>query len=91
MGEELHRAKWREIGGVLVGEHVEGETFRLVDFSVQREGGDASHFIRDPAQHEVFLQAFFERTGHDYARYNYLGEWHSQHKLPVVYDLRIPR
>jgi len=33
------RGRWREIGGVLVGEHVGTDTFRIVDFSVQRKGG----------------------------------------------------
>jgi integrative and conjugative element protein (TIGR02256 family) len=87
--EELRRAGRREIGGVLVGEHVDGETFRIVDISVQRSGGSLAHFVRDPAQHREFLDAFFEKTGHDYRRFNYFGEWHSHpmsRPLPSITD-----
>jgi hypothetical protein len=34
------------------------------------------HFIRDPSQHQPQLDEFFEKTGRDYTRFNYLGEWH---------------
>ena len=71
------RGRMREIGGVLVGEHIEGETFRIVDISVQLSGGTAVHFVRDPVKHKAFLDDFFRRTGHDYQRFNYIGEWHS--------------
>jgi proteasome lid subunit RPN8/RPN11 len=71
------RGRRREIGGVLVGEHVKDETFRLADLSVQRSGGTAAHFERDPAHHKTFLADFFAGTGHDYTRFNYIGEWHS--------------
>jgi integrative and conjugative element protein (TIGR02256 family) len=71
------RGRSREIGGVLVGEHVENETFRIVDISVQLSGGTAAHFVRDPVLHKAFLDDFFRRTGQDYQRFNYIGEWHS--------------
>jgi proteasome lid subunit RPN8/RPN11 len=71
------RGRIREIGGVLVGEHVTQETFSIADLSVQLSGGTAAHFVRDPVQAKAFLAAFFERTGHDYQRFNYIGEWHS--------------
>ena len=60
-----------------MGEHVEGETFRLIDISVQHSGGTVSHFTRDPSQHQAQLDAFFVRTGGNFTRFNYLGEWHS--------------
>jgi integrative and conjugative element protein (TIGR02256 family) len=81
---ELDGAGHREIGGVLVGEYLGAETFRIVDLSVQRTGGEANHFVRDPEQHRQFLSEFFERTGHDYARYNYFGEWHSHPTAPAL-------
>lgn len=81
---ELAVAKHREIGGVLVGEHLGGETFRIADLSVQRTGGTSHHFVRDPAQHQEFLRQFFERTGYDYERYNYIGEWHSHPTVPAL-------
>src|SRR5882757_1955172 len=71
------RGRLREIGGVLVGEHVTADTFRIVDMSVQRGGGTVVHFVRDAEQAKAFLAGFFGRTGHDYRRFNYIGEWHS--------------
>ena len=74
---ELRKARRREIGGLLFGEHLGGEDFRVADISVQRGGGSAVHFIRDPSQHRSQLNGFFEKTGRDYTRFNYLGAWHS--------------
>jgi proteasome lid subunit RPN8/RPN11 len=74
---ELKRGGTQEIGGVLVGEHAAEDTFRLVDFSVQHSGGSQTHFVRDVAHNKAFLDVFFVRTGHNYQRYNYIGEWHS--------------
>src|SRR5262249_15377301 len=74
---ELRKGGRLEIGGLLMGEHVAGETFRLVDFSVQHSGGSAVHFVRDPAEHQTQLDGFFARTAADFTRFNYLGEWHS--------------
>lgn len=87
---ELKRGGRQEIGGLLMGEHINGESFRLADFTVQHEGGSRSHFVRDPAQHKEQLDAFFARTGHDYGRFNYLGEWHSHpsfEPLPSATDM----
>jgi integrative and conjugative element protein (TIGR02256 family) len=74
---ELRQARRCEIGGLLLGEHLEGETFRLVEVTIQRTGGAAVHFVRDPALNQKQLDNFFSRTGADYTRFNYLGEWHS--------------
>lgn len=74
---ELKQARRCEIGGLLLGEHLEGETFRLVEVTIQRTGGSAVHFVRDPALNQKQLDDFFSRTGADYTRFNYLGEWHS--------------
>ncbi|MFZ0496124.1 MAG: Mov34/MPN/PAD-1 family protein [Methylocella sp.] len=71
------RGRSREIGGVLVGEHIAHETFRIADISFQRKGGTIAHFVRDPEHHRDFLAEFFARTGNDYQRFNYIGEWHS--------------
>jgi [CysO sulfur-carrier protein]-S-L-cysteine hydrolase len=67
----------REIGGILVGEHVAFDTFRIVDISIQLSGGSSAHFVRDPEHAKAFLADFFKRTGHDYLKFNYIGEWHS--------------
>ena len=70
---ELH-GRDREIGGVLVGEHVSEDIFRVVDLSVQISGGTGAHFVRDPELAKAFLEEFFTHTGHDYQRLNYIGE-----------------
>ena len=77
LARELRRSRRREIGGVLVGEHIGIEDFRLVDFSVQRSGGMQACFVRDPDEHRQFMDSFFSRTRDDFERFNYLGEWHS--------------
>jgi integrative and conjugative element protein (TIGR02256 family) len=74
---ELRKAGRREIGGLLMGEHVQGEVFRVVELTVQHSGGTTACFIRHPHEHQAELERFFERTGADYKRFNYLGEWHS--------------
>lgn len=84
LSQELKSARRREIGGVLVAEHLGDDQFRLADLSVQRDGGASHHFIRDPAQHRAFLADFFDRSGHDYTRYNYLGEWHSHPNVTAL-------
>jgi integrative and conjugative element protein (TIGR02256 family) len=73
----LSKAGRREIGGVLMGEQMSVGCFRIVDFSVDAQTGSAAHFVRSPEHHGSALDAFFDRTGRDYARFNYLGEWHS--------------
>ena len=73
----LRTAGRREIGGVLLGELVKPNTFKILEITIQRSGGTFSHFVRDPKLHNEAIEAFFERTGHKYERFNYLGEWHS--------------
>lgn len=60
-----------------MGEHVRDETFRVLEISVQRAGGTEACFIRNPSSHKRQVDKFFARTGNDYTRFNYLGEWHS--------------
>lgn len=79
----------KEIGGILMAEQLnEAGQFRVVDFSVDPHSGKADYFQRDPSTHGAVLEAFFERNGHDYARFNYLGEWHSHPTFPVRPSLR---
>jgi integrative and conjugative element protein (TIGR02256 family) len=81
----------REIGGVLLGQHLGDDVFLIVDLSLQITGGSKQHFVRDPALHKPFIDDFFERTGHDYATFNYLGEWHSHidvAPIPSSEDIR---
>lgn len=87
MSVSVQRAKDREIGGILMARQVVPGCFVIVDFSVDELTGERAHFVRDPAFHSAFLDQFFEKTGNDYERYNYLGEWHSHPQLPIVPSL----
>lgn len=87
----LARAKRREIGGILMAEQIEPGEFRVVDFSLDDSTGSYGHFVRSPDHHRAALDAFFARTGNDFARYNYLGEWHSHPNhapFPSTTDIR---
>jgi proteasome lid subunit RPN8/RPN11 len=81
---ELRSAGSREIGGLLFGEHIGGDAFRVVEFTVQNRGGSHGSFVRDPGEHSEQLCQFFEKTGEDHTRFNYLGEWHSHPSFPPV-------
>lgn len=74
--EALRRAGQNECGGVLMGEHVGYNHFVVREFSIERTGSFA-RFLRGVRATTFALRAFFKRTGNDYSRYNYLGEWHS--------------
>lgn len=80
----LRDARHQEIGGVLAGEHIADNVFEVVDFSVQKNGGTSVCFTRTTKTHQKFLKSFFDKTGHDYQRYNYLGEWHSHPSFPAI-------
>lgn len=73
----LRSAGDREIGGVLMGEHVGMDEFRILDMTIQRRGGTVSGFSRALGDAVSALLAFFRRTKNEYTRFNYLGEWHS--------------
>jgi [CysO sulfur-carrier protein]-S-L-cysteine hydrolase len=60
-----------------MGEQMAPNQFCVVDFSVDEASGNAVHFTRNPKHHIGALERFFDRTGADYRRFNYLGEWHS--------------
>lgn len=81
--KRLRRAGTREIGGILMGEQVAPDHFRIVDFSVDETTGTAAHFVRSPDHHAEALESFFRRTGSNFRRFNYLGEWHSHPSFPV--------
>jgi proteasome lid subunit RPN8/RPN11 len=80
---ELRVAGRREVGGVLLGELVKPGIFRVAEITLQRIGGTTSTFVRIPHLHAEAIRTFFERTGHRYKRYNYLGEWHSHPSYPT--------
>ena len=76
IADALHRAGVREVGGVMMGEHVGGEVFRVVEVTVQQPG-TAATFVRKLWGAVAMLMGFFARTAHKYTKFNYLGEWHS--------------
>lgn len=88
---ELKHAGCREIGGLLLGEHIRDDIFRVVEITAQHVGGSHVGFMRFPEQHEDRLLNFFQRTGRNYTRFNYLGEWHSHpcfEPTPSAIDLQ---
>ena len=66
-----------------MGEHVSEGAFRVKDLTVQCRGGTFASFVREVRTALVPLRRFFVETGHDYTRYNYLGEWHSHPSFPA--------
>ena len=73
----LREARDREIGGMLFAEQLEPGYFCIVDFSLDPFSGSHAKFQRDPQSHQGTLDNFFRRTGRDFGRFNYLGEWYS--------------
>lgn len=80
----LRAAGSREIGGVLMGEQIAPGHFRVVDLSIDGQTGGRAHFVRSSEAHAEALNAFFQDTGHQYERFNYLGEWHSHPRFAVT-------
>jgi [CysO sulfur-carrier protein]-S-L-cysteine hydrolase len=80
----LRQAGQREIGGLLMAEQLSPAHFRILDFSLDSFSGSHTHFRREPALHQKALSEFFERTGRDFQRFNYLGEWHSHPSFVVL-------
>lgn len=74
--DALRKAGQREVGGILMAEHIGPNLFRVSEITVHRRGGIA-YFVRRIEDALGKLNAFFHQTDHDYGRYNYLGEWHS--------------
>jgi proteasome lid subunit RPN8/RPN11 len=75
--EALKQAGSREIGGILMGEYLSPQVYRIADLTIQAQPGTLASFLRLP--HSVLrpLQTFFRKTGNQFTRFNYLGEWHS--------------
>ncbi|CAH1655220.1 MULTISPECIES: Mov34/MPN/PAD-1 family protein [Hyphomicrobiales] len=82
--KELSLSGRRETGGLLLAEQLDDEgRFRVVDVTVDPRGGESAYFERRPELHAQALEAFFEKNGNDFSRFNYLGEWHSHPRFPV--------
>lgn len=57
-------------------EHAGHNHFIVREVTVQRRGSIA-RFVREVRAALSGIRAFFDRTAHEYGKYNYLGEWHS--------------
>jgi hypothetical protein len=73
----------KEVGGILMGEHVGDETFRIRDITVQLKGGTFARFVRLVEYIVAPLRNFFSATNHDHTRFKYMGEWHSHHSFAL--------
>lgn len=82
--DALAKTGKREIGGVLMGEHVDIDIFSVKELTIQRHGGTFAAFIRFVEGIVGPLRAFFRATKHSYTRFNYLGEWHSHHSFSLT-------
>ena len=94
IARELRRCGKRETGGVLFAEHIGGDTFKIIEVTMQQSHGTCAQFIRNPGEHKQQLDSFFERTGDNCTRFNYFGEWHSHPSFPPIpsaQDLRTMR
>ena len=80
----LRRARHREIGGVLFGEHVSEADFRIVEATTQARGGNNVAFQRKVGKARRDLKSLARRHGDDPERFNYLGEWHSHPNAPAA-------
>ena len=78
----LRNAGHREIGGVLMAEHIGPNEFTVKNLTVHRRGAIAS-FMRLIEDALGQLRTFFERANHNYIRFNYIGEWHSHPSFEV--------
>jgi integrative and conjugative element protein (TIGR02256 family) len=83
MARALDRSRKREIGGVMMGEHLSGEAFIVREITIHRIGAFAS-FLRRMEEALSPLSRFFERTQRQYTRFNYIGEWHSHPSFPPL-------
>jgi integrative and conjugative element protein (TIGR02256 family) len=78
----LQAAGSNECGGVLMAEHVGPDHFVVRRLTVQG-GGRFASFVRGTRSAFRALSEYFRQSGHDYTRFNYLGEWHSHPSFSV--------
>lgn len=83
ISDALRNAGDREIGGILMAEHVGRNCFRVVEITIQNKGGTSFNFIRMLEAALSSLTRFFRRNAFNYRRFNYLGEWHSHPNCPL--------
>jgi [CysO sulfur-carrier protein]-S-L-cysteine hydrolase len=67
----------QEVGGVLMGQHIASNEFRVVQITCQIHSGSFAYFLRSVVDILAPLRRFFQSTNHNYTQFNYIGEWHS--------------
>lgn len=82
--DALRRAGTKEIGGQIYGEQLAPSDFRATELTFQRRWGTFARFVVDLVQAARDALRFFDRTQHEYRRFNYIGEWHSHPNFEVV-------
>ena len=73
----MSEAGRREVGGIIMAEHVAENSFRVQSLTLQRRGGSFASFLRAVESFLGPLRNFFRQTDYNYAKFNYIGEWHS--------------
>lgn len=82
--EDLKRAGFREIGGVLFGEQISEGDFRIVETTRQKLwGGTTTTFKRRGRAARKEILALHDKFSGSPERFNYLGEWHSHPNAPT--------
>ena len=81
--DALAKAGTREIGGQLFGEQLAPSDFRVSELVIQRRHGTVARFFVDLLAAARAGARFFEKTGHRYKSFNYIGEWHSHPSFAV--------
>lgn len=81
--EALRRADTREIGGQIYGEQLAPSDFSATELTFQSRPGTFARFVVDLIQAARDAMRFFDRTNHQYTRFNYIGEWHSHPSFEV--------
>lgn len=81
--EALAQAGDREIGGQIFGEQLAPSCFLVSEMTIQRKRGAIASFIVDLVQATKDAMFFFDRTDHQYVKFNYIGEWHSHPNFSV--------
>lgn len=81
--DALRRAGTKEVGGQIFGEQLAPSDFLASELTFQKRPGTFARFVVDIIQAARDAKRFFERTEHQYMRYNYIGEWHSHPSFAV--------
>jgi [CysO sulfur-carrier protein]-S-L-cysteine hydrolase len=81
--QALAKAEAKEIGGQIFGEQLEPSDFRASEITFQKRLGTFARFVVDLMQAARDAMRFYDRTEHRYARFNYIGEWHSHPSFEV--------